>query len=57
MRRIAWVLPAAAALVCGCGAGSPAPQATGQSPSSAPVIPPQRVGRSPSQPESLRGFG
>ena len=37
MRRIAWVLPAAAALVCGCGAGSPAPQATGQSPSSAPV--------------------
>ena len=37
MRRIAWVLPAAAALVCGCGAGSPAPQAAGQSPSSAPV--------------------
>ena len=37
MRRIAWVLPAAAALVCGCGAGSPAPQAASQSPSSAPV--------------------
>ena len=37
MRRIAWVLPAAAALVCGCGAGSPAPQAAGQSPSSVPV--------------------
>jgi N-acetylmuramoyl-L-alanine amidase len=37
MRRIAWVLPAAAALVCGCGAGSPAPQAAGQSPSSVPA--------------------
>jgi N-acetylmuramoyl-L-alanine amidase len=37
MRRIAWVLPAAAALVCGCGAGSPAPQTAGQSPSSVPV--------------------
>ena len=37
MRRIAWILPAAAALVCGCGAGSPAPQAAGQSPSSVPV--------------------
>ena len=37
MRRIAWVLPAAAALVCGCGAGSPAPPAAGQSPSSVPV--------------------
>jgi len=36
MRRIAWVLPAAAALVCGCGAGSSAP-AAGQSPSSAPA--------------------
>jgi N-acetylmuramoyl-L-alanine amidase len=36
MRRIAWALPAVAALVCGCGAGSPAPQATGQPPSSAP---------------------
>ena len=28
MRRIAWALPAAAALVCGCGAGASAPQAT-----------------------------
>ena len=37
MRRIAWVLPAAAALVCGCGAGSPAPQAASQSPSSVPA--------------------
>lgn len=36
MRRIAWALPAAAALVCGCSAGASAPQATGQSPSSAP---------------------
>ena len=36
MRRIAWALPAVAALVCGCGAGSPAPQATGQPPSPAP---------------------
>jgi N-acetylmuramoyl-L-alanine amidase len=32
MRRIAWALPAAAALVCGCGAGQPAPQAASQSP-------------------------
>jgi N-acetylmuramoyl-L-alanine amidase len=30
MRRIAWALPAATALVCGCGAGTPAPRATGQ---------------------------
>ena len=37
MRRIAWVLPAAAALVCGCGAGSPAPQAASQSPSFVPA--------------------
>jgi N-acetylmuramoyl-L-alanine amidase len=37
MRRIAWALPAAAALVCGCGAGSPAPQAAGQPPASAPA--------------------
>jgi N-acetylmuramoyl-L-alanine amidase len=36
MRRIAWALPAVAALVCGCGAGSPAPQATGQPPSPVP---------------------
>jgi len=35
MRRIAWVVPAAAALVCGCGAGSLAPQAASQAPSSA----------------------
>jgi len=32
MRRVAWALPAAAALVCGCGAGPPAPQAASQSP-------------------------
>jgi N-acetylmuramoyl-L-alanine amidase len=37
MRRIAWALPALAALVCGCGAGTPAPQATSQPPSSAPA--------------------
>jgi N-acetylmuramoyl-L-alanine amidase len=37
MRRIVWVLPAAAALVCGCGAGSPAPQAASQSSSSVPA--------------------
>jgi N-acetylmuramoyl-L-alanine amidase len=36
MRRIAWALPAAAALVCGCSAGASAPQATAQPPSSAP---------------------
>jgi len=30
--RIAWALPAAAALVCGCSAGLPAPQAASQSP-------------------------
>lgn len=32
MRRIAWALPAAAALVCGCSAGPSAPQAASQSP-------------------------
>jgi N-acetylmuramoyl-L-alanine amidase len=37
MRRIAWAVPALAALVCGCGAGTPAPQATSQPPSSAPA--------------------
>jgi N-acetylmuramoyl-L-alanine amidase len=37
MRRIAWALPAAAALVCGCGAGASAPQATSQPPSPAPA--------------------
>jgi N-acetylmuramoyl-L-alanine amidase len=38
MRRIAWALPAAAALVCGCSAGASAPQATTRppAPSSAP---------------------
>jgi N-acetylmuramoyl-L-alanine amidase len=35
MRRIAWALPAAAALVCGCSVGPSAPQAAGQSQSSA----------------------
>jgi N-acetylmuramoyl-L-alanine amidase len=37
MRRMAWALPAAAALVCGCGAGASAPQATSQPPSPAPA--------------------
>src|SRR2546430_15241351 len=37
MRPIAWALPAAVALVCGCGAGASARQATGQPPSSAPA--------------------
>ena len=37
MRRIAWALPAAAALICGCGAGASAPQATSQPPSPAPA--------------------
>jgi N-acetylmuramoyl-L-alanine amidase len=37
MRRIAWAVPALAALVCGCSAGTPAPQATSQPPSSAPA--------------------
>ncbi|HEY1001457.1 MAG TPA: hypothetical protein VGD83_17610, partial [Streptosporangiaceae bacterium] len=37
MRRIAWALPAAAALVCGCGAGASAPQATSRPPSPAPA--------------------
>ena len=32
MRRIAWALPAAVALVCGCGAGLPGPQAASRSP-------------------------
>ena len=32
MSRIAWALPAAAALVCGCGAGLSGPQAASQSP-------------------------
>jgi N-acetylmuramoyl-L-alanine amidase len=36
MRRIAWALPAAAALVCGCSAGASAPRATAQPPSPAP---------------------
>ena len=33
--RIAWALPAAAALVCGCSAGLSAPQAASQSPTTA----------------------
>jgi N-acetylmuramoyl-L-alanine amidase len=37
MRRIAWALPAVAALVCGCGAAPSAPQATGQSQATAPA--------------------
>ena len=37
MRRIAWALPAAAALVCGCSAAPSAPQAAGQSPATAPA--------------------
>ena len=32
MRRIVWALPAAIALVCGCGAGLSGPQAASQSP-------------------------
>lgn len=32
MRRIAWALPAAAVLVCGCSAGPPAPRPASQSP-------------------------
>ena len=49
MRRIAWALPAAAALVCGCSAGPPAPQAASQSPAAprasataSPTPPPSR---------------
>jgi len=50
MRRIAWVLPAAAALVCGCGAGLAGPQAASQSPgtprasATASPAPPARTG-------------
>ena len=49
MRRIAWALPAAAALVCGCSAGPSAPQAASQSPAAprasataSPTPPPNR---------------
>jgi N-acetylmuramoyl-L-alanine amidase len=52
MRRIAWALPAAAALVCGCSAGAPAPQATGQPPSSAPSSAPSSHRSDPATPRA-----
>jgi N-acetylmuramoyl-L-alanine amidase len=54
MRRIAWALPAAAALVCGCGAGASAPQATSQPPSSAPASHPSQPAANQSQPAANR---
>jgi N-acetylmuramoyl-L-alanine amidase len=57
MRRIAWALPAAAALVCGCGAGLSGPQAAVQSPgtarASATASPARPSG--PARPGILRG--
>jgi N-acetylmuramoyl-L-alanine amidase len=54
MRRIVWALPAAAALVCGCGAGASAPQATSQPPSSAPASHQSQPAANQSQPAANR---
>jgi N-acetylmuramoyl-L-alanine amidase len=52
MRRIAWALPATAALVCGCSAGAAAPQATAQPSSSAPSSAPSSHRSDPTTPRA-----